>query len=408
MQLLDELELLDELISKTLDPKKILHADITPDLFNRLHEIAVNEHERIRKRFKQIHYSRDKERLKEQYVQQHQRDIIELMDKVIDYLLPQTYKDLTENDVDTGLAKLYKRLFALLQSLLSFIEKHLSKYFNLDANVPVSYLLLTQAEIRDRVKAIKQKLLQDESAHEIASFVLAPINQLCGTHEPVSYKRFLYVKELMEELEGLPSVQGDTHHPRKGMVNSSIERDSILELLYYLNFNSGKLSQWIIERIVKVLNGIHDQRERIAWLYEYLKGLNQLQVKPGVKLVPEADGLKDQVITWIEEEISFLERRESLFTMTPVSTDIQDEEKIHFGVPASVLSLLSRSAFDAKLVLNKNKKKVYETLARISTTPGSQSPSAGSLIKKGYDPERAQKDKAIGLLHEMIRCVMKY
>ena len=49
MDLKDELELLDELISKTVDQKKLLSQEIPDDLFDRLYRIVVSENERIRK-----------------------------------------------------------------------------------------------------------------------------------------------------------------------------------------------------------------------------------------------------------------------------------------------------------------------------------------------------------------------
>jgi hypothetical protein len=405
-----DLELLEEIITVTLDPKKILQQKIDDALFTQLHGIAVTEHGKIRKRLKLVHYSHDKERLKEQYVQQQQADIIALMNKVDDYLMPLRPHDFTERDKETNLEKLYKRIFHLLQDLLEFIEKHLSKYFNLDLDVPVCYLTLSQTELRLQLKRIKRKLLDDKTAKDIAEFILTPISQVSSIQEQVSYRKFLYTKELMRELEGLPLTSHAQLDQEEGPLRRNIiNKDSITELLYYMNFNCSKLLQSLIAEVVQTINSIHDQREKLAWLYEFNKELQQLQVKPSVKLVAETRGLRDSMASWIEEEIYCLEKRESLFTVMPTVTEtIKDEDKIHFSVAEPVLSLIARSALDAKLVLNKVKKKVFETTAKMITTPGTNNPKPGALLKKGYDPERVHKEKAIGILHDMIRWIMKY
>jgi hypothetical protein len=178
-----------------------------------------------------------------------------------------------------------------------------------------------------------------------------------------------------------------------------------------MNFNCSAFSGYLIKNVVNDINAVHEQGEKIEKLSQYQKEFNQMQVKPGVGYKYNAVSLKERVCTWIEEELYYLEKKERLFSMAPVSTDesvIAEKEKLHFAASVEVLALLARSAKDSNLVLNKDLTVVYRSLARFVRTKGAESPTVKSMLKKNYAAQRSSKQRAIDVLHEMIKCIHGY
>ncbi|MGH2645589.1 MAG: hypothetical protein ACRDE2_16685, partial [Chitinophagaceae bacterium] len=283
--------------------------------------------------------------------------------------------------------------------LLEFIEKHLKKYFNQDEHVPLSYQLLSIDKFQNSIKHIKKKFAGIPADKELLQRIITTVNSFVRSQVNMTYRQFTYTKEILEELEILDLNE-----------NKPSYFSPLTELMFYMNFNCSLYTNSLINDLVHKLNQLEGQREKILFLCCYQKELNQLATKPGMRFRNNPVSLKEQLNEWIEEEIIYLEKANALFSLPPVNSDVpvKEEEKICFSVPVTVLALLGRSACDAKLVLNKNKKKAMSTIARLSKTVGSADPQGHSILKKSYAAEPSHKEKAIGILHEMIRCIYKY
>jgi hypothetical protein len=63
---------------------------------------------------------------------------------------------------------------------------------------------------------------------------------------------------------------------------------------------------------------------------------------------------------------------------------------------------------DSKLILNKQMTAMFRNIARFCRTRNAESPAANSMLKKSYVADRINKQKAIDILHEMIKCIHRY
>ena len=399
MELRDELELFEDLLSKKLHPDHLADYPPKADQISAWREAVITEKERIRRCLKKVHYHAAQETLKEQYVQRHQTDLVILIDIAFRYTGAEKEEDLSEHENDSGITKLYKLIYHSLKELLTFIEKHLTRYFNQEESAPLSHQLILKHEFRSRIKRIKRKFAGVSSEKEILQLVITAVNALVKGHARASHRKLIYASTILIELEAL-----DLNHKRQGYFTP------LRELMFYMNFNYSLYAHSVINELIMKLNGIKGLQEKLLFLYEYQKELNQLIIKQGVRFRNHLISLKDQVNGWIEEELAYIEKTNVLFSIGPTHTDtpIQDEDKLFFSVPVSVLALLGRSACDAKLILNKNRKRALKTIARLSKTIGSDSPQGHSLLKKSYAAEPSHKEKAIGILHEMIRKIYEY
>ncbi|MGH2645548.1 MAG: hypothetical protein ACRDE2_16480, partial [Chitinophagaceae bacterium] len=176
MELKDELEFFEELLSKKLHPNALLQHPPSPAQILVWKETVLLEKERIRRCLKKVYFHHATEGLKEQYVQRHQADLVILTDMAFQYIQPNHADDLLEKESDSELVKLYKTIYHSLKDLLEFIEMHLKKYFNQDEHVPLSYQLLSLDKFQSSIKHIKKKFAGIPADKELLQRIITTVN----------------------------------------------------------------------------------------------------------------------------------------------------------------------------------------------------------------------------------------
>lgn len=286
--------------------------------------------------------------------------------------------------------------------MLEYIEEYFKQYFNLDENLPDSYLMRSQYFIKERLKVIKKRAIKTEADMHLLALVFTQIDTFC-TSKSSTYRSLLYIKRLVKELETI--IYAIETIP-EGKVNSKIA-----ELLCYLNFNCSLFISYLITEIIANVNACESQNEKIERLAQYFKEYNQMPLKPNTAFKLKMQSIKDQLTVWISEELYFLEKKQRLlFIVPPASNEaaISDEDKIHFSTSVEILTLLARAAKDSKLILNKHNTSMYKSLVKFVRTAHTHNISPNSILKKGYVAERSAKQTAINILHEMIKHIHKY
>lgn len=317
-------------------------------------------------------------------VQQYQGNIILFLDKVF------TFKS-------TYASHLYQILFdSILQQLdelLTHIEQRYYRFFNQEEKVPDCYLNLIQHDMSRELKRVNKFFLQSID-HQLVEIILKPIKAFIRTKNgSISYKQMIYMKALVKEITQLP-------------VQESISIDNITQSLLYLNFNSVSFINFEIERIRFQLN--ISQNEKAEQLTDQLKKINLLVMKPGAALYPHKPSTKERIQSWILEEINFIQLQKSLFIRpAPIEKDFEDL-KINTSLSVQQLALWIRAAKDAGMIINKNHSTLLKTVARIFTTPHSESISPESLRIKSYINEKSAQNALKDLLMKMYKQVHNY
>lgn len=399
MEFRDELEFFDELLSKRLHPKQLVMYPPSEKELSEWTRSIQTEKERIKGCLKKVYYHSAEERAKEHYVQRHQADLIMLKNTVFHYLHPKKAEDLLIGNHDSSLIILIKMIYFSLKELLTFIDQYLPRYFNQEEFAPHSYQLALKFEFQHRIKRIRKKFKGDSDDKEILNRVITTLPGIMDNCSNIRYRKLIYARAILIELESLGRKQDE-----KGFFSP------IRELMFYMNFNCSLFAHFLIRELANEVSRIDGEGEKLLFLYKYQKEIRQLVVKPNAFFRNNPVSLKEQIAGWVEEEIAYWEKSKTLLfsTASELNHQTQEEELLCFSVPVSVLSLLGRSACDSKLVLNKNKKKALSTIARVSKTVSGTQPQENSLLKKSYVAEPAHKERAIGILHEMIRRISKY
>ncbi|MBA3675757.1 MAG: hypothetical protein H0W75_12525, partial [Chitinophagaceae bacterium] len=313
-------------------------------------------------------------------------------DKVLIYL--------SENQA-SQLKNLYELILQHLEDLLSHIEHRYQKYFNPEEKVPEIYLRLSLADIRKKINTIR-KAFAKKADEKLLQIIVTPLS-LFIKKKNISYRELMYIKELVRcltEVDGVDKVN---------TVSSILSE--VTELLVYMNFNCSTFVSYLLTQIEDAINALHEQYQKTERLMELQKEFNQMQLKPGAVFKIHAHPVKEQVTTWISEELFYLEQKQRLISIAPALHDdaiIAEEEKLHLSASVEVLTLLARSAKDSKLILNKQMTVMFRNLAKFCRTTRAENPTAKSMLTKSYVAGRNNKLTAINILHEMIKWIHKY
>jgi hypothetical protein len=112
----------------------------------------------------------------ELYIQQHQRLLIQLTDQLLNYF-PEHERQSINITADFSRINLYRAFYVRVEELLSFIEKHFSRYFDLSAKIPDSYRYIAAHTFQIRIPKLKEELLARNLSEALVSFLAEPFTE---------------------------------------------------------------------------------------------------------------------------------------------------------------------------------------------------------------------------------------
>ena len=360
------------------------------NIFKECIELSSREKENIKGHLLRKAVTVRKKKELELLIQQYQAEIIQLLDIVF------TGKVKYGNG---PAARLFDSILEDLEEALFHIERRYEEYFNFQEKVPARFLSVTQSELEERINKLKEFCSTVFENERLIKAVFDPLNRFTRLEGNVSYRRMMYVKELVSELEEWA-----------GEKEGKADQPSFLEVLMYMNFNIGRFVGFMIDEIENAVDCLPESHQKIERLADYLKQCNQAVVKPDVSCRPNALPLKNQIANWIKEELTCLEMKLRRFPTAPVPPNegVREEKKLHLDTSVEVLALIVRAAKDSNLILNKELTVTFQTLSKLVRTSNSKAPSANSLLKKSYGGQNRAKKAAIDVLYEMIKHLNKY
>lgn len=350
------------------------------------HNALVLEFERIKRAFIHEVFAFQDERHLERYIQYHQQGVISLMDKSASTLnFPHTDKTLFD---------VFQKQ---LEELLSFIERHFTKYFDQDAKAPEQYISRIQKEVRKSLNQLFDQLNKKNVEIKLIELCLHALHRITDKSPPatITYRKLLYAKEIQKELLQI-AASSETF---------SIN-DELRSLVYYLNYNATKAVVYHAHLIGKALKDVESIPEKIERLSFLRKEVNQAQCRPAVAYNPKAPSLKTLLNNYITEEIEYLEHLQNM-NLAPAITQqkVAATFKIKMEVSVSQVAYLVKVFIAAALIQNGNLTELLKVCAKYITTKKAEAVSYDSLRAKFYNVETSTKESVKELLKAMIRQV---
>lgn len=311
---------------------------------------------------------------KEQFIRMVQM----MATKLLDHLSVYTNKDLNHTADDSVLS-----FIEVLLKTIFFVQDFFGNYFDKNERVPAALATIYKKEINSLAEKLKQVLngsmLADTGLSEVINNHFQESTE--GHQHYVTYSLLFYEKELLQEL----------------LKEHNITSSTIRNMLYYFNFNCSGFVIYEFDRLVNLLTSLASKSEKINMLRSELKNINQLPVRINYYFDENMPSLKEQVSTWIAEEIKYCEAGN--FIQSANSSGIESENKIHTTLSVAKLGLLIRLLVVDKIIINPTVAPMLRTVAKTFTTLQREEISFGSLETKYHAPDKA----TIGMMKEILQ-----
>lgn len=301
---------------------------------------------------------------KEQFIRMIQLMVTRLLDKV---------SSAKENNPVLQNNEALLEFSQVLLKLIRFIQDYFANYFDKNEKIPAFLTDIYRNELIRLGEKFGETIMQSPYVNEMLIRLLNKhfAESVWMNRKQCSYRHFYFEKELLCQL-----------------LKENVPTDlSVRNLLYFFNFNCSSFVIYEFDRLVEVIAQLPTKSEKINALRAELKTINQLPAKVNYCFDEDMPSLREQVTTWIEEEIKYCEAGHFIQTTTGNNADV--ENKIQTTLSVAKLSLLVRLLVVDKIIINRTVAPMLRTVAKTFTTLQREEISFGSLETKYHAPDKA-------------------
>lgn len=374
------IERFDHIIT-SLSASDKMKCSIKKEDINDIIRESGEEKERIRMHIMDEVFNAHEEKTLELLIEKYQSVFIRLMDQIHKY--GQANKKQDEYNA------LSKALYDRLNELLCFLQMHYTKYFNRFQKVPIIKMEHIKKEIKLKLDPIAAALQGTILNEKLIRLIIQPLEKFILS-DTITYEESQYMKAIANEFLTI-----DTTVQQEDIVIN------IKKLLTSINFNSPDLTAYFINELDTLISDEESVQEKLRILKYQLKEIKQVIVRQDYALNINHPSLKDQILNWLNEEISFYQTEQAVVIAMP-NTNVSDT-KIHTSLSVPQLALLFRLMKEEQLITNANQSELLKVVSGCFTTVHKESFSYGHLHGKYYKIEAHTKrtvyDMLIRLLH---------
>lgn len=359
-----------------------------------LHE----ETDRIKHSFNQEVFNLRNEKEIELYVQNHQIALETQTEMLFELLKKRERKRVYEVSGNYTLMDIYKTIYIHLDKLLGHIEKHFTKYLDINAQIPYRSRIISTLETQKKLTLIHAVLKNRNIDSYLQEIIFVPLYKLSRLtkEEHFTYQDLIYHKKLLVEIYKVFSSDG-----------TNTTDLAIILILRRMNFNSLKFFNFIIAKIRQELEGIENTKDKLELLYRHIKEYNQLPVKSKFAYNNHLLPLKDQVIIWLKEEVYFLKKRmkNNGQEANASQSNLPGGAKIITKMSVAQSSYFFKVMYEIGMISNKNQREIFRFLSNNISTIKQENISFDSVSAKYYNVEHttrlAVKDVIIRMLNHI-------
>lgn len=385
------IEKIMHVVTVTVHPNNTVNLDLSETGIKMLLDTSSIDIESIRRRLVACLFNLDKQSDIESLVQNYQSVIIRLLNDLYSYQV--------NHGKNKNLVKLYTSLSEYLSDILSYIENYFSKYFNIDEKVPHIYYSIISKDFLWQLSKLNLQLKGKSVDQELIEIIFSTFSMLNSDRNKntVTYRNLIYLKEFLSELS---SIFLDVNPEDLNVV--------IRNLLIYLNFNHPAFIAYLIDKLSQEVNDQESQQEKVLKLKFRQKGFNQMNYRPGVALHKDIVSVKEQIITWIEEEIIFLQCESNVLKQTIIDEQKNDHElKINTSLSVPQLAYFIRLLVENKTITNINQTEILKFFSLHFTSLKRENMSYGHLRSQYYKIEMPAVESIKSLLLTLVNLSRK-
>jgi hypothetical protein len=179
--------------------------------------------------------------------------------------------------------------------------------------------------------------------------------------------------------------------------------------LIYLNFNSFKYFTFLTTVVKEDVSKEKEITKQIERLSFHLKKLNQAHSKPNYVFKPKQESIKEQVSSWILEELAHLEKIHQLSMKFPQGTIGELDKNFKLSTELSVpqVAYFIRILVETGFIQNRNQKEVITFFDKHIKTRRAEKISTSSLHSKYYNIEEGTKESIRELVIKLLNETQK-
>lgn len=393
------LEWFDSLIVNTFNPHTDSISSISEHDLKVLCANIISESQKIKVQIKVEMFELKSKRQIRLLVRKYHSSFVFLLDSIL-----ESRKD--ERLITSDLVKIYDEIVTALNDLLSFVEVRFSNFLSLDERVPITYILVSQKELKLKMSKLKTKIISSATDEKTLQIVINNLNQLLQLTKGFksTYRQLLYQKELLKKIEELDLSK------EKTVFYSVFD-----ELLIASNFNSLDYIHSLCAKINDNLKSMPNLQERMIELLFYFKELRQLHSSEKLSFDPYQKNIKDILFDWFKHEIDYLQSKMELSPDTNVQVvpkfvkkNEMVQNKIECVLSTDQIGLILRAGDESRILKARSMSQVFKTIVPHLSTPQKKDLSYESMRSKSYSVEERDKEIAIKTLERIIKHIKEY
>jgi len=390
-----ELQKFDDFVSNYLSSEN--NKQISTSEFQQWKQTFIKEQERIQNAFMALAFSNNDDKIIERQIQLYQNKLILLSNELSKRIGSQANTEGNLVADDDLYSRLLIELLKCLTALLTFIEKHFTKYFCQDSIISASYFETSKSILLNKLIGIKEQSLKKKLDPKLLRIIHYHMKNYIDSPKGSSYRKFIYCKTFIAEIHNIVS---------SSLSGLKLEKQLIVNLIY-LNFNVYAFYSYLGKRIIKHYQSKSTYQEQLICLKRFKKLIQQSQIKPDFEFNQGVESLKNTLSKWIEEEISFFRERRQLAIKFKDKSSLKNlpaknTDKIYSNLSVAQLTYLMKLMANAKIFTPESLSHLVNFISYNFSTAGQKSLSKKSIRNKMYSIEANTIDNIQEVMEALI------
>lgn len=384
-------------LTNSLDPKNFTGENAPVELIEKNRSLIESECTRISEDLTKSIFTSTQDNIIERYIQYHQTGIIQIADQLQSYLHQIGSKD-ADQDTAPSLGSLVRYFISRLFSLLNFIERFFSKYFNLDAKIPEAYHIIAFNELLKPIDELRSRIDTHITASGLKLCLFDYLESFGKSKLPVAinFRSLIYLKEFINELEQLFSLNDSTDWNQK-----------LSATLIYLNFNHLGFFSYYQVTIRDELDNADSKEQFLNILSRSLTNIKGLQTKPSFSFHPEWPSVKSMLEGWLTDEIAMAVISNKKEKTTPPDKEYAVTEKLVLNLSVAQIACLVKVLYEEGIYGSVSITDILKFTVTHFRSKRQQQISNGSLSKEYYSVSQVTAAVVKDILTKMIQRINK-
>ncbi|EOR96282.1 hypothetical protein ADIARSV_0517 [Arcticibacter svalbardensis MN12-7] len=295
--------------------------------------------------------------------------------------------------------EVFKKLTHEIISLLLFLKANFSESFNTQLQAPAGLKHHMQTDIAEKREIILKFLKAGQIDDDLIDIITHYLFSIEGDPEYIlsSWRDFDYLENFLNSLLVI-----------QGLKSSESVFLKLVRQVYFMNFNAIQFydysRNWLDVMIQRHDTFVEQRRELLL----ILRDVKQFVELPELAFNPDLPSLKQMVCTYIEEEMEYLQKTETLHE-GPYHNKGRNAYPFYFHVKFTTAQLMffTRLLVESGFIITKRKADLHEFISNHIGTLRKDNLSGHSIKNKQYTPSKEVVHKVkdfllmlISLIHE--------